>query len=76
MPVYRPLLAMNKQEIIEIAKNMGTYETSKGPEICSILGPKHPATHAHPTRIDDAERSIDVEQLVQSCVDAIEIIDL
>ncbi len=42
--VIRPLLTYDKEEIIKIAREIGTYEISKGPEVCDILGPKYPAT--------------------------------
>lgn len=44
MQVLRPLLTYEKNEIINLAIKIGTYETSKGPEVCDVLGPKHPAT--------------------------------
>ena len=43
-PVLRPLLAFEKQEIIDLAKKIGTYEISSGKEHCDALGPKHPST--------------------------------
>jgi len=46
MPVLRPLLTYDKNEIISMALKIGTYETSKGPEVCDVLGPKHPATRS------------------------------
>lgn len=44
--VLRPLIAMDKVEIIRIAEKIGTYELSKGKEMCDILGPEHPSTRA------------------------------
>ncbi len=44
MPVIRPLIGFDKQEIIDLAKQIGTYEISKGPEHCDALGPEHPYT--------------------------------
>ena len=52
LPILRPLLCMDKEEIINIAKEIGTYETSIGPEVCEILGPIDPTTKA---RIEDVE---------------------
>ncbi len=46
IPILRPLLGLDKEEIINIAKEIGTYETSCGPEHCDALGPVHPATEA------------------------------
>lgn len=44
--VIRPLLTYDKEEIIKIARDIGTYEISIGPEVCDVLGPKHPATRS------------------------------
>lgn len=44
--IIRPLLALDKQEIIDLARKIGTFEISKGPEVCDLLGPKHPATRS------------------------------
>lgn len=46
MPIVRPLLTMDKQEIVDLAKKIGTFEISKGPEVCDLLGPKHPVTRS------------------------------
>ena len=42
--IIRPLLTYEKEEIIKVAKEIGTYEACTGPEVCDCLGPKHPAT--------------------------------
>ncbi len=51
MEIFRPLLTYDKQEIIKVAEKIGTYEISKGPEICSLLGPKFPNTKSDPVEI-------------------------
>jgi tRNA uracil 4-sulfurtransferase len=43
-PVLRPVLGLDKNDILRLAKQWGTYETSVGPELCDLLGPAHPAT--------------------------------
>lgn len=53
MPVLRPLIAMDKQEIIDLAKEIGSYTISEGRELCDMLGPEHPSTRA---RIEDVLR--------------------
>ncbi len=67
-PVLRPLIGFDKQEIVDRAKGIGTYEVSKGPEICDLLGPPRPATHARIHQILAEEGKIDVEALVASCL--------
>lgn len=44
MPIIRPLLGLDKMDIVAIAKTYGTFETSLGPELCDLLGPDKPAT--------------------------------
>lgn len=68
LPILRPLLCMNKQEIIDIARKIGTYDISKGPEICNILGPKHPATKSALDVIRAAEKELPVAELVQNAL--------
>lgn len=45
IPVARPLVSFDKEETISIARKIGTYDISKGPEACCALGPRHPATY-------------------------------
>jgi thiamine biosynthesis protein ThiI len=63
MPVLRPLIGMDKQEIINAAERIGTFELSILPQqdCCSFLQPRHPATHASPAACNDAENAIDVD---------------
>ena len=64
VPVLRPLIAFDKQEIIDRAKAIGTYAISVGPELCDILGPEHPRTNARSAEVADAEARLDVAGLV------------
>jgi len=64
LPVLRPLIAFDKQEIIDRAKEIRTYDISVGPELCDILGPKHPATQARPADVEAEEANLDVAALV------------
>ena len=74
MEILRPLLTFDKQEIIEIAKEIGTYEISKGPEICCLLGPKSPATKSDPEQIGEELGKIDVPLLICESLKKAEII--
>src|SRR5467141_176270 len=67
-PILRPLIGFDKQEIVDCAKAIGTYEVSKGPEICDLLGPPRPATHARLDQILEEERKLPLESLVASCL--------
>ena len=68
MHVLRPILCNDKVETINIAEKIGTFEISKGPEICAVLGPKHPVTKAKIETVLDEEKKIDVEKIVEECV--------
>src|SRR5256884_798478 len=67
-PVLRPLIGFDKQEIVDRAKEIGTYEVSKGPEICDLLGPPRPSTHARLDQILAEETKLDLPGLVSSCL--------
>jgi tRNA uracil 4-sulfurtransferase len=68
LPVIRPLLGLDKEDIIFAAKEIGTYETSKGPEVCDVLGPKHPSTAVPLDRVRREEAKIDIGRLVDEAV--------
>ncbi len=65
MPVLRPLIAYDKVEIINFAEEIGTFEMSKGPELCNILGIKHPVTQARESDVVGIERKIGIDELIQ-----------
>jgi tRNA uracil 4-sulfurtransferase len=68
LPIVRPLLGLDKENIIGFAKRIGTYETSKGSELCDLLGPKHPATHSSSEEILAEESKLDVAALVRNAM--------
>jgi len=72
IPVLRPLLGFDKQEIISVAKKLGTYETSKGPEICDALGPDKPSTAATLPEILQEEANLNGENLVEKVIGELE----
>ncbi|SCI01646.1 MULTISPECIES: tRNA uracil 4-sulfurtransferase ThiI [unclassified Romboutsia] len=78
MPVFRPLIAMDKTEIIDIAQKIGTFETSILPEedCCSVFAPKKPVTKPRLERIEKSESKLDVEKLIQDAIDNIEVEDI
>lgn len=65
MPVLRPLIGMDKVEIIRIAREIGTYETSILPyeDCCTVFTPRHPATRPNLEEVRKAESVLDVEAL-------------
>lgn len=78
MPVFRPLIAMDKTEIIEVAQKIGTFETSILPEedCCTVFSPKKPVTKPKLDRIEKSENKLDVERLIQDAIDNIEVEDI
>jgi thiamine biosynthesis protein ThiI len=70
LPVFRPLVGMDKLQIIEEARRIGTYETSIEPhgDCCSFLMPPNPATSSTPAQLERAERGFDVPAEVDRLV--------
>lgn len=78
MPVMRPLIALDKVDIIQKAKDIGTFETSIMPyeDCCTVFLPKHPATKPKLEKILESESKLDVDALVEAAVEKMEIIDI
>lgn len=78
MPVMRPLIAMDKVDIMEKAKEIGTYETSIQPyeDCCTVFLPKHPVTKPRLERILASESRLDCETLIDDAIKAREIIEI
>lgn len=66
MPVLRPLVGMDKEEIVREARQLGTYEVSIVPDedCCTLFTPKHPATKAKASKVDEVEAGLDLDTLV------------
>lgn len=76
MPVFRPLIGMDKLEIMDIARKIGTYETSILPyeDCCTVFTPRHPATKPGLEKVIEAEMALEEEKLIAEALDGIEII--
>lgn len=74
MPVFRPLIGMDKSEIVKIAYQIDTYDISIEPfeDCCTIFTPKHPRTRPILHFVEDAERAIDGEALLQEALEELE----
>jgi thiamine biosynthesis protein ThiI len=72
MPVFRPLAGDDKQEILAIARKIGTYEISAEPfhDCCPLFLPRTPALHALAEELDQAEARLDVAALVERGVES------
>jgi len=67
LPILRPLVGMDKQEIIDQARRIGTFETSSIPDqdCCQLFVPKHPATKARFIDVEEDETKLDVRELLR-----------
>ena len=64
--LFRPLIGMDKEEIITIARNIGTFETSIQPfeDCCTVFTPRHPKTRPQLDELVAQEQRLDIEALV------------
>ena len=78
MPVFRPVIGFDKQEIVDVSEQIGTYETSIRPfeDCCTIFVAKHPVTKPNINVIRSSERHLaeNIDQLVQTALDTVEVI--
>lgn len=74
MPVLRPLIGMDKEEIIAISKKIDAFETSILPyeDCCTVFTPKHPHTKPKPGQCEAAEKDLDIEPLIERAIAGIE----
>ncbi|MEM4598940.1 MAG: 7-cyano-7-deazaguanine synthase [Candidatus Diapherotrites archaeon] len=66
--IARPLLCLEKDEIVHMAHSIGTFDASKGPEYCDALGPKHPVTKASLERVLEEEKKLPVENMIDNAI--------
>jgi thiamine biosynthesis protein ThiI len=67
-PIYHPLIGLDKLEITDIARKIGTFEPSTKPATCCLAVPEYPSTAAKVWEVAEAEKQIDVPSLVESMV--------
>ncbi len=74
LPVFRPLISLDKLEITNIAVKIGTYETSSLPyeDCCTVFTPRHPMTKPRIPVVAEAEKALDVDALVRDAVEGTE----
>lgn len=75
-PAFRPLIATDKTDIMDIAREIGTYETSILPyeDCCTIFVPKHPKTNPKLEPIRKQEEKLNIEELVEKAIDNMEVV--
>ncbi len=78
MPIFRPLIGMDKDEIVEIARKIETFETSILPyeDCCTVFTPKHPRTKPVLSDIQREESKLNCENLIRSAIEAIKITEI
>lgn len=78
MSIFRPLIGFDKREIIDIAKQIGTYETSIKPyaDCCTIFVPEHPKTKPAIPKVQKVEEVFDIDKLVNTALKDIETIEI
>jgi thiamine biosynthesis protein ThiI len=72
MTVLRPLVALDKEEIIEQARRLGTFDISILPDqdSCTLFMPRHPETHARRATVEEAEQSLPIDEMVAAAAAA------
>ena len=74
IPIFMPLIGFDKEEIVTIARKIGTFETSVLPyeDCCTVFTPKHPKTKPTLAQVENAERKLDREALITRALENIE----
>jgi len=74
MPIFQPLIGMDKEEVVKIARKIGTLETSILPyeDCCTVFTPKHPKTKPSLKAVEEAEAPLDVEGLIERALQNVE----
>lgn len=78
MPVFRPLIGMDKNEVIEIARKIDTFETSILPyeDCCTVFVAKHPKTRPQIKRIEQSESKLDIDELISRAIENTETLSI
>ncbi len=78
LPILRPLIAMDKKDIIEISEKIDSYEKAIEPydDCCSIFAPDSPVTKPKLKYIEKSEENLDIEKLEKQAIDSMEIIEI
>ena len=78
IPVFRPLIGMDKVEIMDMAEKIGTFEKSIEPyeDCCTVFLPKHPATRPRLEKILESESKLDIDKLIDDAISKEEIVNI
>ena len=71
MPVFRPLIGLDKDEIIKVSRKIDTFDISIEPyeDCCTVFTPKHPKTKPQISVLENAEKALDVETLIDRAIE-------
>ncbi len=75
LPVFRPVIGMDKEEIIAIARRIGTFETSIQPyeDCCTVFTPRHPRTRPRMAELERAEQALPIEELIAEAIGGVRV---
>ena len=78
LPILRPVVGMDKEDIVKISRKIGTYDTSILPyeDCCTVFTPRHPRLRPTLEELEAAERDLEIEAMVQAAVDGIERVQI
>ena len=70
LPIFRPCIGLDKEEIVTISRKIGTFEVSIEPyeDCCTVFTPRHPRTRPKLSMLEEAEQALDVDALVEEAV--------
>ena len=76
LPVLRPLIGMDKEEIVRLSRKIGTFDTSILPyeDCCTVFTPRHPKTKPHLDEVREVEAALDIDALCQRAMDGREFV--
>lgn len=77
-PIYRPLLTYDKQEIVNLAKDIGTYDLSVEDykDCCSLVAMRHPSTKVKPEIAEEIEKEIQIDEVVEKTLGLVETVEI
>ena len=74
IPIFMPLVGMDKEEIVTIARKIGTFDTAVLPyeDCCTVFTPKHPQTKPRREEVEEMEKVLDIEALIEEAMAGIQ----
>ena len=78
LPIFRPLISFDKEDISKIAKDIGTFETSILPyeDCCTVFLPKHPVIKPKVIKCEKEESKLDIEKLINEALESVEVVEI